>query len=155
MSRKKIIKKTLFQKDLFYNNILITLIINRLLKHGKKNLAKKIIYKTLNYIFIKTKKNPLLILEKAIKNISPRVILRNKFRQGIVTKIPILLNIFDSTLIAICWLLKITIKKSKKQLFIKLGIEILDAFKGIGNTIKKKEEIHKIAKSNKTFIFNN
>jgi small subunit ribosomal protein S7 len=155
MSRKKVIKKSLCEKDFKYNSILVTLLINRILKNGKKKLATKIVYKTFKYIFKKTKENPLVILETAVRKASPCVILKTLYKKNIASKTPVLLNIFNATIIAICWLIKFATKKSKKQLYFKLGTEILDASKGVGLSIKKKEEIHKIAKANKTFLFIN
>ena len=152
MPRKKLIKKSLTKSDFKYKNILVALLINKFLKHGKKSLAKRIIYKTFIYISTKSSKNPLFIFEKAIKNISPRIKLKINRVGGATYQVPILLNIFNGINFAIRWLLQISKKRSEKQMYLKLGNEILDSAKGNSLSIKKKEEIYKIAKANQAFL---
>lgn len=151
MSRKITIKNHILKRDFKYNNLLVNLLINKILKDGKKNLAKRIVYKAFNIIELKSKKNPILVFEKAVRNISPRVQLTNRLIEGINQKIPKILNIYSSTKLAIRWISEFARKRSEKGIFLKLANEILDANQGFGNSIKKRDEIHKIAESNKTF----
>ena len=155
MTRKKLIKKLLPKPNFIYNNILTTLLINKLLKNGKKSLAQKIVHNIFTYILTKTNKNPQIIFEKAIRNICPRVKLKTNKIGGANYQIPVLLNIFNGINYAIRWLLEISKKKSGKQIYLKIAIEILEAAKGTGATIKKKEEIHRLAKANKAFLLTN
>ncbi len=152
MARKISTKKKFPQKDLRYNSFLISLFINRILKKGKKSIAKKILYTSLENIKNRLKLNPLFILEKAIKNISPKVFLKTKYIGEKGYKIPFLLNKFKSTILAIKWILLSSKKRKTKSMSESLSYEIIDAFKGVGNSIKKKEEIYKIAESNKVFL---
>ena len=152
MSRKVLTKKRFPQKDLRYNSFLISLFLNRILKKGKKSIAKKILYKSMDFLKNRLKINPLVILEKAIKNVSPRVFLKSRYIGDKVYKIPFLLNKFKSTVLAIKWILFFSKKRKKKNMIENLSQEIMDAYKGIGNSIKKKEEIYKIAESNKVFL---
>jgi small subunit ribosomal protein S7 len=152
MSRRVSTKRKFPQKDLKYNSFLISLFLNRLLKNGKKSIAKNILYKTLEIIKEKLKINPLKILEKAIKNVSPRVFLKSKYIGEKSYKVPCLSNRFKSTALAIKWIILFAKKRKKKSMIINLSQEILEAFKGFGGAIKKKDELHKIAESNKVFL---
>ena len=149
MSRKISIKKHSLKRDFKYNNLLVNFLINKILKNGKKILAQRIVYKAFYIIELKLNKNPLLIFEKAIRNISPRVQLTNKLIEGINQKVPKVLNIYSSTKLAIRWLSEFAKKRTEKGMYLKLANEILDANQGFGNSIKKRDEIHKIAESNK------
>ena len=151
MSRRISTKKRFAQKDSKYNNLLVSLLVNRILKDGKKRLAKRILYKSFELIEARTTQNPILILEKAIRNISPRVQLKAKRVGGATYQVPTLLNKYRATNIAVRWLIENSQKRSGKGMSIKLTNELLEAAKGIGNSIKKKEATHKMAEANKAF----
>lgn len=154
MSRRNISKKRFPEFDPIYNSYLVNLFILRVLKSGKKNLAQKIVYKTFDIIKIKTNKNPLYIFEKAVKNITPLIQVKTKRIGGITHQIPSQINKFKAITLALRWLIKYANDRSGKTISIKLAFEIIDAFNRLGNSIKKKEEIHKIAKTNKSFVYN-
>ena len=152
MARRISTKKRFPLKDLKYNSILVSLFINRILQKGKKRLALSILYNALNIIEEKTAKNPLLILEIAVRNCSPYVQLKSKRIGGATHQVPLLLSNFQSIKLAIRWIVQFSRKRAGKKISIKLANELLDASKGIGNVIKKKEETHKMAEANKTFF---
>jgi small subunit ribosomal protein S7 len=131
--------------------LLVSLLVNRLLKKGKKRLAKRIVYKAFELIEFRTNQNPLFLLEKAIRNLSPRVQLKAKRVGGATYQVPSLLNKFRSTNLAIRWIVEYSRKRSGKGMSLKLANELLEAAKGLGNAIKKKEETHKMAEANKAF----
>ena len=151
MSRRISTKKRFPEKDFKYDNLLISLLVNRILKNGKKRLARRIVYKAFELIEFKTNQNPILILEKAIRNISPRVQLKAKRVGGATYQVPTLLNKFRSTNIAVRWIVEFSRKRSGKGMSLKLANELLEGAKGLGNAIKKKEETHKMAEANKAF----
>lgn len=151
MSRRISIKKRFPQKDIKYDNLLVSLLINRLLKCGKKKLARRIVSKAFELIEFRTNENPLIIFEKAIRNISPRVQLKAKRVGGATYQVPTVVNKFRSTTTAVRWLVIFSRKRTGKGMSMKLANEVLDAAKGIGNSIKKKEETHKMAEANKAF----
>lgn len=151
MSRRISTKKRFPERDFKYDNLLVSLLVNRILKNGKKRLARRIVYKSLEFVEFKTNQNPILVLEKAIRNISPRVQLKAKRVGGATYQVPTLLNRFRSTNIAIRWVVEFSRKRSGKGMSIKLANELLEAAKGLGNAIKKKEETHKMAEANKAF----
>ena len=110
MSRRISTKKRFPKKDSKYDNLLVSLLINRLLKNGKKRLATRIVYKGFELIEFRTNQNPILILEKAIRNISPRVQLKAKRIGGATYQVPTLLNKYKSTNIAIRWVVEFSRK---------------------------------------------
>ncbi len=152
MPRKIHIKKHIIKKDFKFNKLLITMLINTILKKGKKNKAENILYDTFKLIELKTNKNPILILEKAIKNITPKVKIESVYINKTNFQIPKILNLYYSTKLAIKWLIKNSNARFGKNMSSKLTNEILDCLKGIGNSIKKRDQMHKKAELNKAFI---
>ncbi|WGH27649.1 MAG: 30S ribosomal protein S7 [Candidatus Shikimatogenerans bostrichidophilus] len=158
MRKKKIKINKLKNKnnDFKYNDKLVINFINNLMKNGKKYLAYKIFNKTLKEIEKKNiKKNilPLNIFKKALKNIYPKVEIKNRKIGGTTYNIPIKINEKKKEYLAIKWLIFFSKKRKENCIYKKLANEIISAYNGIGNTIKKKNEIHKIAESNKAFSY--
>ena len=151
MSRRISTKKRFPDRDSKYDNLLVSLLVNRILKSGKKRLAKRIVYKAFEFIEFRTNQNPILILEKAIRNVSPRVQLKAKRVGGATYQVPTLLSKYRSTNIAVRWIVEFSRKRSGKGMSLKLANELLEAAKGLGNAIKKKAETHKMAEANKAF----
>ena len=151
MSRRISTKKRFPKRDSKYDNLLVSLLVNRILKNGKKRLAKRIVYKAFEFIEFRTNQNPILILEKAIRNVSPRVQLKAKRVGGATYQVPTLLSKYRSTNVAVRWIVEFSRKRSGKGMSLKLANELLEAAKGLGNAIKKKEETHKMAEANKAF----
>jgi len=124
------------------------------MKKGKKSISEKIINETLYYIKYKTKKNPILILNKAIKQIQPYIEIR-KLRLGSLTYlIPIEINKKRQEKLVITWLLEFieNKKKSKEEISKRLGDELLNSLKNEGELIKRKNELHKLAEMNRVFL---
>ena len=151
MSRRISTKKRFPQKDLIYNNYLVSLLVNRILKNGKKHLARRIVSKALLLVEEKTKENPIIILEKAVRNISPKVQLKARRVGGATYQVPILLTKFRSTNTGISWIIDGSKKRGSKPMHSKLSSELFEASKKQGNAFRKKEETHKMAEANKAF----
>jgi small subunit ribosomal protein S7 len=151
MARRISTKKRFPERDSKYNNFLVSLLINRILRCGKKLLAKRIVYKAFNFIELRTSQNPILVLEKAIRNSSPRIQLKAKRLGGATHQVPTLVSKFHSTNIAVRWIVEYSRKRTGKGMILKLANELVEAAKGLGNSIKKKEETHKMAEANKAF----
>lgn len=152
MSRRISITKRFPEKDFNYDNLLVSLLVNRILKKGKKQLARRIVYKALNLVQDKISENVISLLEKAIRNISPRVQLKAKRVGGATYQVPTLLTRFSSTTTAIKWIIQGSKKRGPKKMCFKLSLELLEASKNLGNAYRKKEEIHKMAEANKAFV---
>jgi len=161
MSRVISTKKRFPKKDLKLKSFLITLFINRVLKNGKKQLAKNIVYKTLKLITLKTHFNSLRIFEKAIRNTSPKFYLKTiktkTIKKQVIWRttyqVPIVLTKFKSVRLGISWIIKYAKKRPGKNISTKLANEILDAFKQSGSeAVRHKEDIHEQAEANRVFL---
>lgn len=152
MARRISTQKRFPEKDFKYDNLLVSLLVNRILRHGKKRLARRLVYKAFELIQMRTSQNPILILEKALRNISPRVQVKAKRVGGATYQVPVLLNKYRATHMAIRWIVEFSRKRSGKGMALKLANELLEAAKGLGNSVKKKEETHKMAESNKAYV---
>lgn len=151
MSRRNISKKRFPEPDSFYNSYLVSLLISRILKSGKKNLAKNIVYQAFEIIQKKTNQDPLTIFEKAIQNASPMVEVKARRVGGSTYQVPVEVNGFRATNLSLRWIIRFSQQRVGRSMAIKLANEIIDTSNEIGNTIKKKEETHRMAEANKAF----
>jgi small subunit ribosomal protein S7 len=151
MSRRNISKKRFPQPDSLYNSFLVSLLITRILKAGKKNLAKNIVYQAFEIIKKKTNQDPLEVFEKAIRNASPTVEVKARRVGGSTYQVPIEVSGFRATNLSLRWILRYSNQRVGRSMAIKLANEIIDTSNDSGNTIKKKEETHKMAEANKAF----
>jgi small subunit ribosomal protein S7 len=151
MSRRNISKKRFPQPDVIYNSYLVSLLITRILKSGKKTIAKKIVYEAFDIIKKKTNEDPLTIFEKAIRNASPIVEVKARRVGGSTYQVPVEVSAFRATNLALRWIIRYANQRVGRSTSIKLANEIIDTANDIGNTIKKKEETHKMAEANKAF----
>ena len=151
MSRRSRAQRKLAEPDPIYNSRLVTLLISRVLQAGKKSLAQKIVYGALEAISKKTEENPVLLLEKAVKNVTPRVEVKARRVGGSTYQVPIEIRAYRGTNVALKWITEFARTRSGKSMAIKLSNEILDASKETGNSIRRKEQTHKIADANKAF----
>ena len=151
MSRRNISKKRFPEVNSLYNSYLVSLLITRILKSGKKTLAQNIVSGAFDIIKVKTNEDPLLIFEKAIKNASPIVEVKARRIGGSTYQVPVEVNGFRATNLALRWIIRYARQRVGRSMSIKLANEIIDTANDIGNTIKKKEETHKMANANKAF----
>ena len=144
-------KKKKIEIDYLYENELVYKLINRILKSGKKSLAYKIVYSSMRKLNEKDNEsqNPIQILEKAVKNTSPTVEVRAKRIGGAVYQIPVKVSPQRAQSLSLRWLLMDTKSKPNKELGQNLANAILDASKGSGGAVKKKEELHRSAEANR------
>nr|YP_009398111.1 ribosomal protein S7 [Gredgaria maugeana]ARW67297.1 ribosomal protein S7 [Gredgaria maugeana] len=151
MSRRNTAKKRTIHPDPIFNSKLISMLTIRILKSGKKGLAQKIIYESLEIIKNKTQNEPLEILEKAVKNTTPLVEVKARRIGGSTYQVPMEVRAYRGTNLAIRWITKFSLQRAGKSMAIKLANEIIDAANENGNAIRKREETHKMAEANKAF----
>ena len=151
MSRRNTAKKRTIIADPIYDSKLINMLTVRILKNGKKGLAQKIIYQALEIIQEKTNNDPIETLEKAIRNATPLVEVKARRVGGSTYQVPIEVRAYRGTNLALRWITKFAIARSGKSMSIKLANEIIDASNELGNTIRKREETHRMAEANKAF----
>jgi small subunit ribosomal protein S7 len=151
MSRRSKSKRILAQPDPVYNSRLVTLLIARVLKSGKKAIAQRIVYQSLQMISEKTEENPILLLEKAVKNVTPKVEVKARRVGGSTYQVPIEIRAYRGVNVGLKWLIEFASTRSGRGMAFKLTNEIIDAAKESGGAIRKKEQVHKMAEANKAF----
>ena len=151
MSRKNIVEKKIAKPDPIYRNRLVNMLVNRILKNGKKSLAYQIFYKAIENIKRRTKKNPLFVLRQAISKVTPNVTVKARRIGGSTYQIPLEIRSIQGKALAIRWLLNASRKRSGQDMAVKLSYELIDAAKDNGIAIRKREETHKMAEANRAF----
>lgn len=151
MPRRGAVKKRKPQPDHFYNSTLISVFVNTILKKGKKNTAQKIVYTAMERVKQKAKEDPLKMFEKAVENVRPVLETKSRRVGGATYQVPIEVSLNRSTSLAVRWLIKYARDRAGKSMEEKLSAEIIDAMNNRGGAVKKKEDIHKMAESNRAF----
>ncbi len=152
MSRKNLNSNRIIVPDYIYNSKLVSKFINILMLNGKKSVAENILYNSLKVISNKIKKNELDLLELAIENVKPIVEVKSRRVGGTTYQIPVEVRPSRGYTLAIRWIILYARKRlNKKNMFLKLADELLDAIHKKGNSIKKRDEVHRMAESNKAF----
>ena len=151
MSRKKQAPKKIFYPDTKYGSLILAKFINFVMYDGKKTTSEKIIYDALEKIKNKTKNDPIKIFNEAIANIRPNLEVRSRRVGGATYQVPQEVNSKRSQTLALRWLLEATRKRKNKSMSDKLFNELMDASQNKGTAIKKREDSHKMAESNKAF----
>nr|YP_009239332.1 ribosomal protein S7 [Monotropa hypopitys]AMM04619.1 ribosomal protein S7 [Monotropa hypopitys]ANP26250.1 ribosomal protein S7 [Monotropa hypopitys] len=150
MARRGTAKKKMYKSDPIYHNRLVNMLVNHILKHGKKSLAYKILYRAIKKIQQRTKKNPLSVLRQAICRITPKIAVKARRKGGLAHKVPVEIRSLPGKALAIRWLLVASRKRPGQNMALKLSSELVDAAKGRGGAIRKKEEAHRMAEANRT-----
>nr|YP_010873238.1 ribosomal protein S7 [Nemalion vermiculare]WGV34412.1 ribosomal protein S7 [Nemalion vermiculare] len=151
MSRRNTSKKRFVSPDPIYQSKLISMLTVRVLKSGKKSIAQKIIYKSLELVKERSASDPLHILEKAIRNATPLVEVKARRVGGSTYQVPIEVRAYRGTNLALRWITRFAKERSGKDMATKLANEIMDAASDTGNAIRKREETHRMAEANKAF----
>jgi len=151
MSRRRAQIKRQVEVDPVYGTRVITKFINSLMLDGKKTVAEKIVYKTFDIIKEKSKQDPLDVFNEAIKNCRPNLEVKSRRVGGATYQVPVEVRSERGQALAIRWLIESSKKRGDKTMQERLSKEFLDASTNKGNAIKKKEDVHKMAESNKAF----
>ncbi|MFH1575726.1 MAG: 30S ribosomal protein S7 [Candidatus Nealsonbacteria bacterium] len=150
MARGKTIKRQL-NPDATYNSVLVTKLINHIMKRGKKTIAKKIVYRSFDIIKEKTKKEPLEVFEMAIQNASPLLEIKPKRVGGATYQVPREVRGDRKLTLAFRWIINAAKAKKGKSMKEKLAEELMLAAKNEGSAIKKKDDTHRMAEANRAF----
>ncbi|PIY96365.1 MAG: 30S ribosomal protein S7 [Candidatus Kerfeldbacteria bacterium CG_4_10_14_0_8_um_filter_42_10] len=149
--RGKRAPKRKIQPDFKYNSIIITKFINQIMRRGKKSTAERVVYGALELIKEKSKKDPLDVFDQAIKNASPVVEVKARRVGGANYQIPVEVKGERRTALAMRWIIKAARDRKGKPMHEKLAQELNDAANQQGTAIKKKEDVHRMAESNRAF----
>jgi len=151
MSRRTKPAKRIPAPDPVFNNVDISRFINRLMRRGKKSLAERIFYSTLENIKTKTKDEPLEVFQKALTNVTPLLEVKARRIGGSTYQVPLDVKADRGMALGSSWLIEAAKKRSGKSMVEKLTAEIMDASNGNGAACKKREDTHKMAEANKAF----
>ena len=151
MSRKNRAPQRPIFQDPRYGSIILSKFINFIMYDGKKSSAEKIIYDALNRIKEKTKEDPIKVFNDAINNVRPNLEVRSRRVGGATYQVPVEVKTKRSQTLAMRWLLDASRKRKNKSMSEKLFNELMDAYQRKGSAIKKREDTHKMAESNKAF----
>ncbi|GJM54810.1 30S ribosomal protein S7 [Coriobacteriaceae bacterium] len=137
--------------DAVYNNRLVTQLINKVLLDGKKSTAERIVYGAFDQVAEKTGQDPLAVFKKAMENVRPTLEVKPKRVGGATYQVPMEVNSRRSTTLAIRWIVGFSRSRKEKTMADRLANEIIDASNGVGASVKKREDVFKMAEANRAF----
>ena len=134
-----------------FNSVRIAKLINYIMRGGKKTVAQKVVYVALDVISAKTKGDPLVVFEEALKNVSPQLEVKSRRVGGANYQIPMVVSSDRRLVLAYRWLINAAQTKKGKPMAQKLAEELIAAAKGEGEAVKKREDVHRMAEANRAF----
>ncbi len=137
--------------DPVYHSVLVTQMINKILLRGKRSVAERIVYDALSTIEQKTGSEPLSTLKRAVENVKPQLQVKSRRVGGATYQVPIEVRPRQGTTLAIRWIVSYSRERREKTMADRLANELLDASNGLGASVKRREDTHKMAESNKAF----
>jgi small subunit ribosomal protein S7 len=151
MPRRGGIQKRKVLPDARYDSVLVQKFINKVMERGKKSVAERIVYGALDLAADRTKKGQLEVFEQALRNASPSIEVKPKRVGGATYQVPVEVKSDRRYALAMRWLLIASRGRSGRPMHERLAAELVDAFNNTGNTIKRKEDVHKMAEANRAF----
>ena len=151
MPRKGAAPKRPLVSDPVYGSPLVTQLVNKVLKDGKRSLAERIVYAALEGTREKTGTDPVVTLKRALDNVKPALEVRSRRVGGATYQVPVEVRPRRSTTLAIRWIISYPRQRREKTMAERLAAELLDASNGIGTAVKRRDDMHKMAESNKAF----
>lgn len=152
MSRRKSALKREILPDPVYNDVVVAKFINKMMFGGKKSTAQSMIYGALDELKTKVQdEDPLTVFKKALENVKPQIEVRSRRVGGATYQVPVDVRPTRRLTLAMRWLIEYSRERGEKDMSKRLAGEFLDAYNNRGNSIKKKEDVHRMAESNKAF----
>lgn len=151
MPRRNAAVRREVQPDAVYNNRLVTQLINKVLLDGKKSTAERIVYGAFDIVAEKTGEDALSVFKKAMENVRPTVEVKPKRVGGATYQVPTDVNSRRSTTLAIRWMVNFSRARKERSMAERLAAEIMDAANGMGASVKKREDVFKMAEANRAF----
>lgn len=152
MSRRRASFKREVTPDPIYNDLLIAKFVNKIMVEGKKSLAQTIVYGALDDLKQKvTSEEPLSVLKKAVENVKPQLEVRTRRIGGANYQIPVDVRPVRRITLALRWIVSFARERGEKTMSARLAGELIDAYNNRGNSIKKKDDVHKMAEANRAF----
>jgi small subunit ribosomal protein S7 len=151
MPRKGPAPRRELMPDPIYRSVLVTQIVNKILVRGKRSLAEHIVYDALEVVKDKTGGDPLTVLKRAVENTKPQLEVKSRRVGGATYQVPMEVRPRRANTLAIRWLVGYSRQRREKTMAQRLANEVMDAANGIGAAVKRREDTHKMAESNKAF----
>jgi small subunit ribosomal protein S7 len=151
MPRKGPAPRRELMPDPVYRSVLVTQIVNKVLSRGKKTTAERIVYDALSTIEEKSGAEPIATLKRAIENVKPQLEVKSRRVGGATYQVPVEVRPRRANTLAIRWIVGYARQRREKTMAERLANELLDAGNGIGASVKRREDMHKMAESNKAF----
>ena len=151
MPRKGPAPRRALMPDPVYHSVLVTQIVNKVLSRGKRSLAEQIVYGALDQVKDKTGAEPISVLKRAVENVKPQLEVKSRRVGGATYQVPVEVPARRSTTLAIRWLVGFSRDRREKTMAERLAGELLDASNAIGAAVKRREDLQKMAESNKAF----
>ena len=137
--------------DPVYRSVVVTQLVNKILQEGKRSIAEKIVYDALTDIEKRSGGDPVAVLKRAVENVRPALEVRSRRVGGATYQVPVEVRPRRATTLAVRWIVGYSRQRREKSMADKLAAELMDAANGVGASIKRKEDTHKMAESNKAF----
>jgi len=151
MPRKGPAPRRELMPDPIYRSVVVTQVVNKILLSGKRSTAEHIVYSALKDIEKKTGGEPVAVLKRAVENVRPVLEVKSRRVGGATYQVPVEVRPRRATTLAIRWLIGYSRQRREKTMSERLAGELLDASNGIGASIKRKDDLQKMAESNKAF----
>ena len=151
MPRKGPAPRRQLQPDPIYRSVLVTQIVNKILQRGKRSTAERIVYQALSTIEEKTGTDPVVTLKRAIDNVRPQLEVKSRRVGGATYQVPVEVKPSRANTLAIRWVVGYARQRRERSMAERLANELLDASNGVGASVKRREDLHKMADSNKAF----
>ena len=137
--------------DPIYRSLLVTQLVNKVLVRGKRSVAERIVYEALEVVTQKTGAEPVATLKRAVDNVKPQLEVKSRRVGGATYQVPVDVRPRRAHTLAVRWLVGFSRSRPERSMAARLANEILDASNGIGASVKRREDMHKMAESNKAF----
>src|SRR5688572_27025338 len=151
MPRKGPAPRREVQPDPIYRSVVVTQLVNKVLQRGKRSLAERLVYDSLEIVEQKTGSEPIATLKRAVDNVRPQLEVRSRRVGGATYQVPVEVRPRRANTLAIRWIVGYSRQRREKTMAERLANELLDASNGIGASVKRREDMHKMAESNKAF----
>ena len=151
MPRKGAATKREIEPDPIYQNVLVTQLINKILLNGKKALSERIVYRALEIVSERTANDPVITLKRAVENARPLLEVRSRRVGGASYQVPVEVRPPRGTTLALRWLVNYSRQRKEHSMAERLVGELMDAANGQGASVKRREDMHKMAEANKAF----
>jgi small subunit ribosomal protein S7 len=151
MSRRSTPPKRIVPADKVYNSVHLSMFINRMMRGGKKSIAQRIMYTALNIVEERAKRDPIEVFEQALRNVTPAVEVKPRRVGGATYQVPVEVPTHRAVSLAMRWIMENSRKRGGRSMADRLAAELLEASNGQGQSVKKKDDTHRMAEANRAF----